>query len=121
MLKIHETTKPDGQLASFFLVVDDGVLRIASEQESFGLPEGALDAVMARFGAPLDPSERLVDVAELDLGDGRMIRHVRHLSRWDVIARDYLVYETAGREASCALATTVAGALDHIGRAACRG
>jgi len=121
MLKIHETTKPDGELAPIFLVLEDGVLAITSDEGTFALPEGALDAVMTRFGGPLEPSEQLMPVATLDLGSGKALRHVRHLARYDVIARDYIVYETPDREPVCALATTLAGALGHLGRAANRG
>ena len=117
-LKVHETTRADGSLAPVFLVVDDGGLAIASDEATFALPDGAVAAVMARFGKPLEPSARLVHGDVLDLGDGCVLRHVRHLALYDVIARDYLVYEASGREPMCALATTVAGALDHLGRAA---
>ena len=117
-LKVHETTRADGSLSPVFLVLDDGALAVASEEGTFALPDGAVPAVMARFGKPLEPSETLVHGDVLDLGDGCALGHVRHLARYDVIARDYLVYEAPGREPMCALATTVAGALDHLGRAA---
>lgn len=120
-LKIHETTRSDGGLDPVFLVVRDATLSITSGVGSFTLPDGALAAVMARFGEPLERSERLALVDALDLGDGRVLRHVRHLALYDVIARDYLVYEVSGEEPVCALATTVAGALDHLGRAGARG
>jgi hypothetical protein len=120
MLKIHETIRPDGSLAPIHLGFADGSLAIVSDEGTFALPEGALEAVLARFGAPLDRAEGLIPVGTLDLGDRGILRHVRHLGRWDVIARDYLVLERVsgpGAEASCALATTVAGALQHLGRA----
>lgn len=119
-LKIHETTTASGALSDVLLRFADGVLAIASEDGTFALPDGALDAAMARFGAPLDEGARLTPVGALDMGDGRAIRHVRHLDRYDVIARDYLVYEAPGRDPVCALATTVAGALDHLAQAARR-
>lgn len=117
-LKVHETTQADGSLAPVFLCVDDGVVAIASEEGTFPLPDGAVEAVIARFGKPLETSERLVHVGALDLGDGAVLKHVRHLALYDVIARDYLVYEARGEEPMCVLATTVAGALAHLGRAA---
>ncbi len=117
-LKIHETTSADGSLSPTFLAVEAGVVSITSAEETLALPEGAVDAVMARFGKPLEASERVVDVGSLGLGAGRVLRHIRHLARYDVIARDYLVYEATGHEPICALATTVAGALAHLGRAA---
>jgi hypothetical protein len=118
VLKIHETTRTDGSLAPTALFVEDGVVGLQSDEGVFALPDGALEAVMARFGKPLEPSEQLIPVAVLDLGDGRRLRHVRHLAAWDVIARDWLVLEIAGEEPLCALATTVAGALGHLARAA---
>jgi hypothetical protein len=121
VLKIHETTRPDGSLGEVRLGFVDGVLAIASDEGTFALPEGALAAVLQRFGAPLDPAETLVAVASLDLGEGRTLRHVRHLARWDVIARDWLVLEGPASEGAaetrCAMATTVAGALQHLARA----
>lgn len=120
MLKVHETTTASGAFSAVFLRFEARVLAIVGEDGTFVLPDGALDAVMTRFGATLEPASHCTQVATLDLGEGRMLRHVRHLARYDVIARDYLVYETPGRESLCALATTVAGALDHVGRAAGR-
>ena len=117
-MKIHETTSPSGELVAVFLQRDDDGLSLADGRATMRLPEGALPAVMARFGAPLDPNERLASVAVFDLGGGARLSHVRHLSRFDVIARDYLVYETPGLEPRCALATTVAGALAHLATAA---
>ncbi|MBS2016214.1 MAG: hypothetical protein JST00_25250 [Deltaproteobacteria bacterium] len=118
MLKIHETTRADGTLGEIFLSHHEGALAIVIEGEALALPEGAIEAVMAKFGAPLEPGERLGEIAALDLGEGRRVRHVRHLARYDVIARDWLVLEQPGHEALCAMATTVAGALEHLARAA---
>lgn len=119
-LKVHETTTKDGGLSPTFLSLENNVLCITLEAENLKLelPDGALEAVMARFGKPLEPTERVVSVDALELGGGRKLRHVRHLARYDVIARDYLVLEAPGDEPLCALATTVAGALAHLGRAA---
>jgi len=117
MLKIHEMTTASGQLAPVFLRADAGTLALVGE-EDIPLPDGALEAVMGRYGKPLGEGVSLVPVAAIDLGEGRALRHVRHLALYDVIARDYLVYERPDGEALCALATTVAGALDHLGRAA---
>jgi len=119
MLKIHETTTAGGELASVFLRLDEeGGLALVSTEGVTALPASSLDPVMSRFGQPLDSAERVAEVGRLDLGDGRVLRHVRHLGRFDVIARDYLIYSVPGRDPLCALATTVAGALAHLGRAA---
>lgn len=120
MLKVHETTTPSGELSPVSLRFDAGVLAIVDAEGSFALPHGALEAVMARFGAPLDGDQSVTRVATLELGDGRILQHVRHLGRFDVIAKDYLVYDAPGQGPLCALATTVSGALGHLARAARR-
>jgi hypothetical protein len=118
MLKIHETTTAEGGLSPVFLRVDDGgALALVCEEGTLTLPGAALHSVMTRYGQPLDTAARLVEVGSLDLSGGRVLRHARHLARFDVIARDYLTYSVPGQDALCALATTVAGALAHLGRA----
>jgi hypothetical protein len=118
VLRIHETTKDNGEFTSVFLRVDDGVASIVDDDGAFALPDGAIRTVMTRYGAPLEPTERVTRIATLDLGDGATLHHVRHLALYDVIARDYLVYETSNREALCVLAYNVARALTHLAHAA---
>jgi hypothetical protein len=117
-MKIHETTKPDGSLTPMHLVVLDGEIVLEGEDGAFVLPGGTLARVMARYGAPVEDGAKLADVDALDLGGGARLRYVRHLARFDVIAKDWLVYEADGAEPLCALANTVAGALAHLTRAA---
>jgi hypothetical protein len=117
MLKIHETLEPSGDTSFVHLTIDDGTLAVAVDGETLAIGEDALAAVMARFGGPLETSEPLIAVDALDLGGGRLVRHVRHLARYDVIARDFVVYDVPGRDSLCALAITVSGALVHLARA----
>lgn len=117
-MKIHETTNADGTLLPIALHVAGGTLELQSGTEVLSLPEGALDAVMARYAKPLEPSSKLLEVGVLVLDEDRRLRHVRHLATFDVIALDYLVYESPDAEPRCALATTVAAALGHLARAA---
>jgi len=116
MIKIHETITPTGDASFVHLAIEDGALTIVVDGEALAVGEGALQAVMARFGAPLEPSEPLIAVASLDLGSGRALRHVRHLARYDVIARDFVVYDVPDRDSFCALAVTVSAALVHLAR-----
>ena len=102
--------------APLFAHADEASVRKAAE--GF-FKQGAVEAVMKRFGAALDDRERLTRVASLPLGHGRALQHVRHLGVYDVIARDYLVF-TNGEDAVYAFATTVSGALTHLARAASR-
>jgi hypothetical protein len=122
MLKIHELTSDTGALEGVFLRVTAGgaLLELVEPSGTLPVPSGALEKVMVRYGAPFDADARIDVVGELDLGDGRRLRQVRHLAGYDVIARDYLVLEQHDGESLCALGTTVAGALQHLARAAAR-
>jgi len=116
MLKIQETVTAEGQLSPVFLRLQDGSLAIVSDDGTVALPAKALGAVMLRYGAPFDETEEVLPVAAIDLGAGRCLRHVRHLAGYDVIARDYLVYEAPDEPPLCALSATVARALLHLAR-----
>ncbi|HEY0467760.1 MAG TPA: hypothetical protein VGC79_26345 [Polyangiaceae bacterium] len=117
MFRIHEFSSDKGELSSVYLRTIDEQLEIVSDDGAWVLPHGALHAVLARFGAPFDEDARSSLIATLHLGEGESLRHLRHLAGYDVIARDYLVYEHPNGEALCALAATVAAALLHLGRA----
>jgi hypothetical protein len=116
MLKIREFTDDTGALASVFLRCTDGVLELVSsgDSDAVPLPAKALEAVMARYGDPFDPDAQIAVVGMLMLGAGRTLRHVRHLAGYDVIARDYLVYDAPEAAPLCALSTTVARGLEHL-------
>jgi len=118
LLKIHETTTETGELAPVFLRFEAGVLEIVCAEGTFPLSTQALDSVLLRFGAPFDAAAEIGIVATLELGEGRSLSHVRHLAGYDVVGRDYLVYDREGNESLCALAATVTAALMHLGRAA---
>ena len=122
MLKIHELTSATGRLDGVFLrvVAQGAALEIVEPEGALPLPDGVLEKVMQRYGAPFDPGAHIDVVGELALGQGRRLRHVRHLAGYDVIARDYLVLDVAEGESLCALGTTVAGAVQFLARAAQR-
>jgi len=117
-LKIHEFILPNGELSSVLLRSDGGQLLLVSDDGELALPAGALRAVMLRYGAPFDEAATSQSQGLLELESGVSLRHVRHLAGYDVIARDYLVYSEPGLDATCAMATHVAGALRHLGLAA---
>jgi hypothetical protein len=121
MLKIRELTDASGALAAVFLGMTNGALVLVRGDDVVALPARALEAVMARYGAPFDPEASITVAGTLDLGDGRSVRHVRHLAGYDVIARDYLVYEGPGTASLCAMATTVARGLEHLADVVARG
>jgi len=121
MLRIHEYSSTTGELSSVYLrragELAEAPLELVSDEGVWALPPGALAAVLARFGAPFDEDARSSLIATLHLGENESLRHVRHLAGYDVIARDYLVYERPNHEALCALGATIAAALLHLGRA----
>jgi hypothetical protein len=95
---------------------DDDGLTLVVGTESWPLPEGAIAAVMRRFGKPLEAGDPPAPEETLDLGEGHSLVRFRFLRRYDVIARDYLVYRAPGAEPLCEMATAVTAALDHLGR-----
>ncbi|HEY2410187.1 MAG TPA: hypothetical protein VGI10_29485 [Polyangiaceae bacterium] len=117
MLKLYEKTADTGQLVGVFLQVSAERLELIEGANRFDVPDAALDAVMRRYGTPFDPNARIARIDSLELGLGRSLLHVRHLAGYDVIARDYVVYEASALdEPLCALSVTVAGALMHLAR-----
>lgn len=114
MLKIREFTDATGALAAIFLRCTNGALELVGDTDVVALPRKALDAVMSRYGVPFDPEAAIAVVGTLSLGSGRTLRHVRHLAGYDVIARDYLVYDAPDVQTLCALSTTVAHGLEHL-------
>jgi hypothetical protein len=116
-ITIHETTDEAGAPISTRLGHQDGVLALIVGGEVLPLPDGALEAVMKRYGKPLDApeSEMMVD-ERLELGEGATLVRFRFMRRYDVIARDYLVLHRAGAESLCEMATSITAALDHLAR-----
>ena len=117
MFRIHEFSSASGALSAIYLRWADDELEIVSDDGSWTVPHGALAAVLTRYGAPFDDGAQSSLVATLQLAAGESLRHVRHLAGYDVIARDYLVYEHPDGETLCALAATVTAALLHLGQA----
>lgn len=114
MLTISERIQDDGTRETVTLDAQGGELwvRVGSGSPA-RLPEGALEGVMTRYGKPLAGDIRL-DGPGLDVGGGGVLRLLRHLARYDVIARDYLVWSAPGREPLAELAVAVSAALVHL-------
>jgi hypothetical protein len=114
---MHEATRADGSLERISLVELDGVLCLVDDDGEHALPENALAIVMQRYGKPIDPPlPRPIET--LELADGSKLVRFRHLATYDVIARDYLLYESRENEPLCELATGITAALSHLARAA---
>jgi hypothetical protein len=116
-ITIYETAGDAGSLVRTSLAVEEDGLSLRVGDQLLPLPDGALDAVMKRYGKPLDAREGDMMVDErLDLGDGRSLVRFRFMRRYDVIARDYLVLYEPDAEPLCEMATSIAAALDHLAR-----
>ena len=116
-LLLHESIAANGEVESSWLEVADGELALGADgQPATPLPETALSAVMRRYGRPLADDAGQGSGGELGLASGARVFRLRHLARYDVIAKDYLVYEPPGEEALAELATSVSAALWFIAR-----
>jgi hypothetical protein len=74
---------------------------------------------MQRYGKPLDEGVAL-EGPSVDLGEAGVLRRIRHRGFYDVIARDFIVWEAPGGEPLAELATAVSAALVHFVDAARR-
>jgi hypothetical protein len=120
VLTIGERIRDDGSLEQVTLEARDGALWIrVGEEPPAALPSGALEGVMRRYGKPLAP-DVAVDGPRLDLGEECALVRIRHLARYDVIAKDFLVLSAPGREPLVELAVAVAGALVYLARGCSR-
>lgn len=116
-ITIHEATDGAGTPLLTRLSLEDGAFGLTVGDEVLALPDGALDAVMKRYGKPLDAAESEMMIDErLELGEGRALVRFRFMRRYDVIARDYLVLYAPESEPLCEMATAVTAALDHLAR-----
>jgi hypothetical protein len=113
---LHERTKDDGSIERTFLERDDDGLVVRVEGESpRPLPLDVLIAVMKRYGRALDDAVTIgPDAERVALAGGREVVHFRHLARYDVIARDWIVLIEPGTEPVAELATAVNAALRHL-------
>ncbi len=116
-ITIHETTDASGAPVRTRLALDEGALSLDVGGVLLPLPDGALEAVMKRYGKALDApeSEMMVD-ERLELGEGSALVRFRFMRRYDVIARDYLVLYRPDEEPLCEMATSITAALDHLAR-----
>ena len=130
-LCIHEHLTDDGTIERTYLSREGDALRLRIEafrddalatrgptrrgENADGLlPIEALVRVMKKFGKPLASGIAPSASEWLDLGGGCSLARLRHLARYDVIARDFLVFRAPGEEPLVELATSVTAALMHL-------
>jgi hypothetical protein len=115
-MKLHEYIGPDGERVEVRLLSDGASLVLDVGGDSVALPDGSLEAVMRRLGRPMEAGVEYDPLESLDLGERGIVRRFRFLSRYDVVAKDYVVFLAPGAEPLCELATSVCAALDFLGR-----
>ena len=120
-LLVHEWLTDEGENGSLHVDADveTGALALTTGGATVLLPMTVLESVMERYGKPLDDTVRL-EGPHVDLGDGRVLRRIRHRGFYDVIARDFLVLERPSQEPLVEMATAISAALLHFARAAAR-
>ncbi len=94
----------------------DAGLALKDDTGVHPLPDGALAAVMKRYGKPLESALPKAEEV-LAIGEGERLVRFRHKSIFDVIGKDYIAYEATGEETLAELATAVTAALSHLANA----
>jgi hypothetical protein len=126
-LIIHERVLTDGKSERTWLEVEGGRLSLGSDgainadaghagANQAIVELGVLDAVMKRYGRPL-AEDVIASGPMLELEGGRTLSLLRHRARYDVIAKDFLVYQVPGHEPVAELAASVTAALTYLVRA----
>lgn len=119
MLLLDERIRSDGALARTWAACDGDRLRIVErdgdadrDAEIGELALIAVDAVMRRYGRPLDPDVAL-DGEALACGISTL-RRLRYRAAVDADGRDYLVWQRPGAEPVACLAATATAALRFL-------
>ena len=113
-LLIDERIRADGAHTRTWLALDGATLQLTDDDEAIGsISIAALDAVMVRYGRPLEPDLALVGPT-LDFTDHRCLRRLHFHAIVDAEGRDYLVWERVGHEPLAVIATTATAALRHL-------
>jgi hypothetical protein len=117
MLTIHEWHNDAGVRETVEVGAEDGALLVRVAGVGVLLPMNVLERVMERYGKPLADGVPL-EGPHVDLGDGATLYRIRHKSFYDVIARDFLVWTSPGRDSLAELATAISAALVHFAEVA---
>jgi hypothetical protein len=117
MLTLDERINDDGAGQKVTLDVDEGrlAIRVGDGAPAY-LPVEALDRVMARYGKPLADGIML-EGPSLEIACAGTLHRIRHRARYDVIARDFLVWTRPGEDPLVELATSISAALLHLAKA----
>jgi hypothetical protein len=119
-LCIYEELTATGQGLKTWLRLQEGALVLDNAHDAVVVPDGAIATIFSHYARPLAadvasqicqlPYLRVCSVASPLL----KLHPLRHLARYDVIARDFLVLSQPEAEPLAELATTIAAALSHV-------
>jgi hypothetical protein len=119
VLLLDERIRSDGALARTWAACDGDRLRIVERDGDVDTDTAigelaliAVDAVMRRYGRPLEPDVAL-DGEALACGISTL-RRLRHRAAVDADGRDYLVWQRPGDEPVACLAATATAALRFL-------
>ena len=111
---IHERISVDGAAERTWLARVDGALVLRIDPAVLvEVDMSVLDAVMKRYAKPL-ADDVVAAGPTLELEGGKTLCLFRHRARYDVIARDFLVYAAPGEEPVAELAVSVTAALVYL-------
>jgi hypothetical protein len=113
-LLVDESTLDDGSVQRTWMESREGVLCLRfGDEDTREVSPPVLEAVMKRYAKPLATEIEVIGPS-LALEGGASLTLLRHRARYDVIAKDYLVYAVPGREPVAELATSVTAALSWL-------
>ena len=116
-LLLHESHGSDGSPLRVELRRGQAGLELWYEGKVCELDAEVIFAVFDRLARELDDAVTLEPHA-FDLGGGASLRALRHLARYDVIARDYVVLERPNQVPLVELSTSITAALVHLAESA---
>ena len=119
-LCIDEELAAEGPAQKIWLRRHEGVLVLDNTQDAVVVLDGLIATIFSHYARPLAPDvtskiSKLPYLRVCSLTAPAFKLHpLRHLARYDVIARDFLVLSHPGAEPLAELTTTIAAALSHV-------
>jgi hypothetical protein len=122
---LAEATESGGHIVKTWLIGSAAGVGVRVEGDrlqsslDLPLPDAAIERVMRRYARPVE-AELEAEIAGLEpgieLGDGSSLCSFRFRPRYDVIAKDYVVWRVPGEPSLAELSTSVAAALTHLAK-----
>jgi len=114
---IYETLSADGVSRAVHLDVGPAGLELRIDAMRAAVPARIIVALMHRYGRAVEDGVDTQGGDELRLDASTVLRRFRFRAGVDVLGRDYLALVEGDDEPIVAMATTIAGALEHLANA----